>query len=168
MRPAREGGIPVRVKNSYNPKAPGTIITKTRDMTKVYSLLIFVCLHAIIITKQNVMLLHMTDSFNEHCSETQCDHAGYSKHPNAWSSRISCQGNNIYLQRIYVANVSVHQLLVQGPNCALLHSFGQVFSIFEDLEISVDVVATSEVSISLTLDPSKLWSRELIQQASSC
>lgn len=35
MRPAREGGIPVRVKNSYNPKAPGTIITKTRDMTKV-------------------------------------------------------------------------------------------------------------------------------------
>jgi aspartate kinase len=27
-------------------------------------------------------------------------------------------------------------------------------------------VATSEVSISLTLDPSKLWSRELIQQVS--
>ncbi|KAJ0734151.1 putative aspartate kinase [Helianthus annuus] len=42
----------------------------------------------------------------------------------------------------------------------------KVFSIFEDLGISVDVVATSEVSISLTLDPSKLWSRELIQQAS--
>lgn len=41
-----------------------------------------------------------------------------------------------------------------------------MFSIFEDLGISVDVVATSEVSISLTLDPSKLWSRELIQQAS--
>jgi aspartate kinase len=41
-----------------------------------------------------------------------------------------------------------------------------VFSTFEDLGISVDVVATSEVSISLTLDPSKLWSRELIQQAS--
>jgi aspartate kinase len=41
-----------------------------------------------------------------------------------------------------------------------------VFSIFEDLGISVDVVATSEVSVSLTLDPSKLWSRELIQQAS--
>lgn len=42
----------------------------------------------------------------------------------------------------------------------------QVFSTFEDLGISVDCVATSEVSISLTLDPSKLWSRELIQQAS--
>uniref|UniRef100_A0A0E0J9F2 Aspartokinase n=1 Tax=Oryza nivara TaxID=4536 RepID=A0A0E0J9F2_ORYNI len=41
----------------------------------------------------------------------------------------------------------------------------KVFSIFEDLGISVDCVATSEVSISLTLDPSKLWSRELIKQA---
>ena len=46
--------------------------------------------------------------------------------------------------------------------CSLIPS--QVFSIFEDLEISVDVVATSEVSISLTLDPAKLWSRNLIQQ----
>lgn len=35
MRPAREGDIPVRVKNSYNPKALGTLITKTRDMSKV-------------------------------------------------------------------------------------------------------------------------------------
>lgn len=35
MRPAREGDIPVRVKNSYNPKAPGTVIVKTRDMSKV-------------------------------------------------------------------------------------------------------------------------------------
>ncbi len=26
----------------------------------------------------------------------------------------------------------------------------------------MDVVATSEVSISLTLDPSKIWSRDLI------
>lgn len=52
---------------------------------------------------------------------------------------------------------------------SVFHTFTciqQVFSIFEDLGISVDVVATSEVSVSLTLDPSKLWSRELIQQAS--
>ena len=42
----------------------------------------------------------------------------------------------------------------------------QVFSTFEELGISVDCVATSEVSISLTLDPAKVWSRELIQQAS--
>jgi aspartate kinase len=30
----------------------------------------------------------------------------------------------------------------------------------------VDCVATSEVSVSVSLDPSKIWSRELIQQAS--
>lgn len=41
MRPAREGDVRVRVKNSYNPKAPGTLITKTRDVTKVCSLLDF-------------------------------------------------------------------------------------------------------------------------------
>ncbi|KAF8655125.1 hypothetical protein HU200_061261 [Digitaria exilis] len=34
MRPAREGDIPVRVKNSYNRRAPGTLITKARDMSK--------------------------------------------------------------------------------------------------------------------------------------
>jgi len=35
MRPAREGDIPVRVKNSYNPQAPGTLITSGRDLSKV-------------------------------------------------------------------------------------------------------------------------------------
>jgi aspartokinase len=39
MRPAREGDIPVRVKNSYNPNAPGTLITKERDMSKVCRIL---------------------------------------------------------------------------------------------------------------------------------
>lgn len=38
MRPARESDIPVRVKNSYNPKAPGTLISKSRDMSKVCSI----------------------------------------------------------------------------------------------------------------------------------
>lgn len=41
-----------------------------------------------------------------------------------------------------------------------------MFTTFEELGISVDVVATSEVSISLTLDPAKLWERALIEQAS--
>ena len=51
--------------------------------------------------------------------------------------------------------------------CWLIISFShglspcmKVFSIFEDLGISV-AVSTSEVSISLTLDPSKLWSRAI-------
>ena len=49
----------------------------------------------------------------------------------------------------------------------MLGQFGflvRVFSIFEELGISVDVVATREGSISFTLDPSKLWERELIKQ----
>ncbi|KAH1077178.1 hypothetical protein AAZX31_19G091000 [Glycine max] len=104
MRPARESDIPVRVKNSYNPKAPGTLIAKTRDMSKA--------LLTSIVLKRNVTMLDIVST-------------------------------------------------------RMLGQFGflaKVFSIFEELGISVDVVATSEVSISLTLDPSKLWSRELIQQ----
>ncbi|GMI68285.1 aspartate kinase 3 [Hibiscus trionum] len=104
MRPAREGDIPVRVKNSYNPNAPGTLITRNRDMRKAVL--------TSIVLKRNVTMLDIVST-------------------------------------------------------RMLGQFGflaKVFSIFEDLGISVDVVATSEVSISLTLDPSKLWSRELIQQ----
>ncbi|XVE67616.1 hypothetical protein DITRI_Ditri09bG0002100 [Diplodiscus trichospermus] len=104
MRPAREGDIPVRVKNSYNPNAPGTLITRNRDMSKAVL--------TSIVLKRNVTMLDIVST-------------------------------------------------------RMLGQFGflaKVFSTFEDLGISVDVVATSEVSISLTLDPSKLWSRELIQQ----
>ncbi|KAL3813936.1 hypothetical protein ACJIZ3_015204 [Penstemon smallii] len=104
MRPAREGDIPVRVKNSYNSKAPGTLITRTRDMSE--SVL------TSIVLKRNVTMLDIA------------------------STRMLGQ----------------------------VGFLAKVFSTFEDLGISVDVVATSEVSISLTLDPSKLWSRELIQQ----
>ncbi|XP_048336693.2 aspartokinase 2, chloroplastic isoform X2 [Ziziphus jujuba] len=104
MRPAREGDIPVRVKNSYNPKAPGTLITRSRDMSEAVL--------TSIVLKRNVTMLDI---------------------------------------------VSTRMLGQYG-------FLAKVFSTFEDLGISVDVVATSEVSISLTLDPSKLWSRELIQQ----
>ncbi|KAK3009866.1 hypothetical protein RJ639_011880 [Escallonia herrerae] len=106
MRPARESDIPVRVKNSYNPKAPGTLITRARDMSEAEL--------TSIVLKRNVTMLDIVST-------------------------------------------------------RMLGQFGflaKVFSTFEELGISVDVVATSEVSVSLTLDPSKLWSRELIQQAS--
>ncbi|KAI5068518.1 hypothetical protein GOP47_0016863 [Adiantum capillus-veneris] len=104
MRPAREGNIPVRVKNSYNPQAPGTLIQKIRDLSETFL--------TSIVVKRNVTMLDIVST-------------------------------------------------------RMLGQFGflaRVFTIFEKLGISVDVVATSEVSISLTLDPSKLWSRELIQQ----
>jgi aspartate kinase len=112
MRPAREGGIPVRVKNSYNRHAPGTVITKSRDMSKLGCTLPLQSILTSIVLKSNVTMLDIVST-------------------------------------------------------RMLGQFGflaKVFSIFEDLGISVDCVATSEVSISLTLDPSKLWSRELIQQ----
>ncbi|MQM22033.1 hypothetical protein Taro_055080 [Colocasia esculenta] len=116
MRPAREGDVPVRVKNSYNPQAPGTVITRTRDMRKAVL--------TSIVLKPNITMLDIV------------------------STRMLGQYG-------FLAKVEF-----------LITFQALVFSIFEELGISVDSVATSEVSISLTLDPSKIWSRELIQQAS--
>ncbi|KAL6186259.1 hypothetical protein ACLB2K_042380 [Fragaria x ananassa] len=95
MRPARDGDIPVRVKNSYNPKAPGTLITKARDMSKAVL--------TSIVLKQNITLLDI---------------------------------------------VSTRMLGQVG-------FLAKVFSTFEDLGISVDIVATSEVNISLIVNDSE-------------
>ena len=102
MRPAQRSGVNVRVKNSYNRDAPGTVIVRTRDMKE--SLL------TSIVLKKDVTMFDIV------------------------SSRMLGQVG--FLSR--------------------------VFSICERLGVSVDVVATSEVSVSLTLDPAKLWSRDLI------
>ncbi|XP_058092942.1 aspartokinase 1, chloroplastic-like isoform X2 [Magnolia sinica] len=104
MQPAREADIPVRVKNFCNPKAPGTLITRDRDMSK--SVL------TSIVLKRNVTALDITTT----------------------------------------RAVGQHDF------------FKKVFSIYENFGISVDVVATSEVSILLTMDPSKLLRRESIQR----
>ena len=40
----------------------------------------------------------------------------------------------------------------------------RVFGVFEANKISVDLVTTSEVSVCITLDPSKIWTRQLQQQ----
>ncbi|GBG79404.1 hypothetical protein CBR_g29552 [Chara braunii] len=104
MRPARDADIPVRVKNSYNPAASGTLIMRERDMSKA--------LLTSIVLKPHVTMLDIVST-------------------------------------------------------RMLGQFGflaKVFSIFEDMGISVDCVATSEVSVSLTLDPARMWTRELIQQ----
>ncbi|PKA64361.1 Aspartokinase 1, chloroplastic [Apostasia shenzhenica] len=104
ISPARESDIPVRVKNSYNPTAPGTLITKERDMSKA--------ILTSIVLKSNITMLDIA------------------------STRMLGQYGFL----------------------------AKVFSIFEDVGVSVDCAATSEVSISLTLDPSKFCSRELVQQ----
>ncbi|PSC72184.1 aspartate kinase [Micractinium conductrix] len=103
MQPAHDCNVGVRVKNSYNRTAPGTLITEERDMK------------------------------------------------DALMTSIVCK-NNV--------------TLVDIGSTRMLGQFGflsQVFEIFSRNKISVDVVATSEVSVSLTLDPAKtLWERDLI------
>ncbi|GIL62599.1 hypothetical protein Vafri_16782 [Volvox africanus] len=97
MQPAiRSGKMNVRVKNSYNREAAGTIISAARDMncTVVTS----------IVLKSNVTLVDII------------------------SSRMMGQYGFL----------------------------ATVFDTFRRHKISVDVVATSEVSVSLTLDPKKI------------
>eukprot|EP00775_Hariotina_reticulata_P002172 gene2172-2491_t len=99
MQPAiRSQKMNVRVKNSYNREATGTIISKGRDMS--------CSVMTSIVLKNNVTLVDIV------------------------SSRMLGQFG-------FLANV---------------------FDVFRANQVSVDVVATSEVSISLSLDPKKSWS----------
>jgi len=92
MLPCMRTGIPVMVKNSYNPDAPGTKILKAQEGE--------VSLVQVISSKKNVTLVDIV------------------------SSRMLGQ-----------------------------HGFlAEVFSCFARYGISIDMVATSEVSVSLTLD----------------
>lgn len=98
MQPAiKSGKMAVRVKNSYNRNATGTVITLNRDMSNV--------LVTSIVVKKDVTLVDIT------------------------STRMLGQYGFL----------------------------ATVFEIFRKLKVSVDVVATSEVSVSLTLDPKKMW-----------
>ena len=110
MQPAAEysdGEMGVRVKNSYNRTAAGTLISKTRDMKDGEDLV------TSIVLKRNVTLVDIV------------------------STRMLGQ----------------------------IGFLAKVFEIFNTEGLSVDVVATSEVSVSLTLDPAKtLWERDLIDE----
>ena len=110
MQPCLRTGTPVTVKNSYNPKAPGTRIVKTLGAGKTSPL-------QAITSRKNVTLIDIV------------------------SSRMLGQ-----------------------------HGFlAEVFSRFAKYGVSVDMVATSEVSVSVTLDTSydlKGLKNELSQIAS--
>ena len=110
MQPAAEytdGAMGVRVKNSYNRTAAGTLISKTREMKDGEDLV------TSIVLKRNVTLVDIV------------------------STRMLGQ----------------------------IGFLAKVFEIFNSEGLSVDVVATSEVSVSLTLDPAKtLWERDLIDE----
>jgi len=89
-----EYNIPVRVRNSYNISAMGSLITNTR--------------------KNNLAVTSLVEK------------------------------NHVTLVDIKASEM----LNVPG-------FMAKVFNIFDEEDISVDVVATSEISISLTLDPSQ-------------
>lgn len=91
MQPALKSGIPVRVKNSYNPSAPGSVI----------------------------------------------DNEG---NPDRLVTAITCKRS--------VTLMDIHSLQMLGAYGFL----GAVFSDFEKNKVSVDVLASSEVSVSVTLD----------------
>ena len=102
MRPAMlVDGLDIRVKNSYNREAPGTLISRER---------------------------HGEDSLL----------------------------TSIVLKRdVTVLDIQSTRMLGQYGFMAKL------FDAFEEERISVDLVATSEVSVSVTLDPGVFWSRDL-------
>lgn len=90
--PAMKKGIPVRVKNSYDPSHPGTLIRSDGG--------------------QN----------------------------NGWVTSITCKPG---------------QALIHICSTRMLGQYGflaKVFQVFADLKLSVDVIATSEFSLSLTLE----------------
>ena len=96
----------VRVKNSYNLLAPGTLIGHVRPGGSDDWLL------TSIVRKQNVTMLDI---------------------------------------------ISTRMLGQYG-------FLAKVFAVMNNAGISVDCVATSEVSVSITLDPAKLWSRGLVNE----
>jgi len=91
MQPALKSDIPVRVKNSYNPSAPGSVIDKVGN-------------------------------------------------PERMVTAITCKRG--------VTLMDIHSLQMLGAYGFL----GAVFSDFEKNKVSVDVLASSEVSVSVTLD----------------
>ncbi|CAB9511551.1 Aspartokinase 2, chloroplastic [Seminavis robusta] len=107
MQPAMQSNVPVRVKNSYNPSAEGTIISNAKTATNLVTALTF---------KRDVKVL------------------------------------DIYSTK-------------------MLGAYGflaRVFGDFEKHKLSVDVLASSEVSVSLTLDKKQKMDsiRELVKDMS--
>ncbi|CAN8063846.1 unnamed protein product [Agarophyton chilense] len=104
MQPAMKYNVPVRVKNSYNPDHPGTVILRERVLGSVNPV-------TAISVKRNVQIVDI---------------------------------------------VSTRMLGASG-------FLAEVFKCFAYHKVSVDMIATSEVSISMTLDNSVCDSETLIQ-----
>ncbi|GJQ10211.1 hypothetical protein GpartN1_g2002.t1 [Galdieria partita] len=101
MQPAMRHNIPIRVKNSYNPEHPGTVIKSRR----------------------------------EHPSENPVT---------AISLKRKC-----------------HLVDIESTRMLGAHGFlAELFKVFGERRVSIDMIATSEVSVSMTLDPKAFDTRD--------
>ena len=110
-------GLAVRVKNSYNTAAPGTVIARTRPG-----------------------------------ADEAGGRAGTAPPPPPPPVSSVVLKDNVTLVDASSPRASGGIGFLAG-----------VFAVFRDAGLSVDVVATSEVSVSITLDPARLWERDLVE-----
>lgn len=125
MQPAAHYNIPVRIKNSYNPDHPGTVITDTVSRSEDH-------LVTAITTKADQTVVDSMFIVLTVCSNSHHFH------------------NHLCI----VFPVLLHLYIFLVTSTRMLGQYGflaQVFKLFKKYKLSVDVVATSEISISLTL-----------------
>ena len=133
MQPAHECNVGVRVKNSYNRYGQGGQ------------------------RGSNGRLAHRRASLSMPHPFQPCTRHGPNASRQAPGTLISEErdmSNSLMTSIVMKSNVT----LVDVVSTRMMGQFGflaKVFKVFSDNKISVDVVATSEVSISLTLDPAK-------------
>jgi aspartate kinase len=78
-----------------------------------------------------------------------------------------CDARDIHSSLLTSIVIKPEVHLLDVVSTRMLGNFGflaRVFDIFKQEEISVDVVATSEISVSVTLDSARMWSRDLIAE----
>ena len=121
LAPAGVAGLAVRVKNSYNTAAPGTVIARTRPGRGA---------------------------------------AG----PGGGGGGAPAVPDDALPVSSIVLKDNVTLVDASSPRASGGVGFlAGVFAVFRDAGLSVDVVATSEVSVSITLDPARLWERDLVE-----
>jgi aspartate kinase len=126
MQPAMKYNVPVRVKNSYNPSAVGTIIQQEKSsQNRLVRTCVCVCVLCVLWGWKLTHTLVL------------------SKLPHNPKKQVTAI---TYKKGITVLDISSTQML--GAYGFLARVFGE----FEKHKLSVDVLASSEVSVSLTLD----------------
>ena len=127
LAPAGVAGLAVRVKNSYNTAAPGTVIARTRP--------------------------------GQAGGRTGADSGGERERAAASAAAAATPPVSSIVLKDNVTLVDASSPRASGG----VGFLASVFAVFRDAGLSVDVVATSEVSVSITLDSARLWERDLVE-----